>query len=78
MPLCEYCLKAADHIHPPCGHCHGTGKCPHPFCIVCASPVSDTLGLSCGTCLRCVGEGIDFSRQELTAALLSKWQTDRS
>jgi hypothetical protein len=60
MDLCDYCLKPAGHTHPPCGHCHGTGRCPVPFCIVCASPRYDDLPFPCGTCLHCAGEGIDF------------------
>ena len=68
MPDCDYCLKPADHVHPPCGHCRGTGKCPFPFCITCADPRYDDLPFSCGTCLSCVGEGIDFSHLELPAS----------
>ena len=61
MDLCEYCLKPADHVHPTCGHCYGTSRCPVAFCIVCADPRYDDLPFSCGTCFYCCGEGIDFS-----------------
>ena len=59
---CPDCLGPPGHAHGPCGHCHGTGKCPHPFCVVCASPAYDDLPFRCGTCLKCAGEGVDFTR----------------
>jgi len=59
MDRCEHCFKPAGHTHPRCGHCHGTGRCPVPFCVKCAGPRFDDLPFPCGTCLWCAGDGID-------------------
>jgi len=52
-----------EHTHAPCRHCHGSGKCGLAFCPICADPRHDDLPFACGTCLVCVGEGIDFERE---------------
>lgn len=68
MATCDYCLKIADHTHAKCGHCHGTGRCPHPFCPKCANRAGDDLPFTPGTCLSCCGEGVDVSRTLLTGS----------
>jgi len=59
---CDYCLAPADHTHPACDHCHGTGCCPIPFCIICCKNDGEIFGA--GTCMYCVGDGIDYGRKE--------------
>jgi len=76
MDRCEHCFKPTGHTHPRCGHCHGTGKCPVPFCVVCAGPRFDDLPFPCGTCLRCAGEGIDHSRRDELVSVSERERSD--
>lgn len=62
MDLCEFCLTHGEHTHASCRHCHGSGRCGLAFCPICADPRHDDAPFSCGTCMVCVGEGIDFDR----------------
>lgn len=49
----------------PCGHCHGTGRCPHPFCIRCRYAEDPDWPGPLDCCMVCVGEGSEFATATL-------------